>query len=489
MSTSTPLLAGLAGLAAVSGAPAQAETPVWRLHDDHVLGTSLDVTIVARSQAAAMMAAGAARAEIDRLDSILSGWRDDSELSALNASTERVVSPELFAVIRAAEGWRETTDGAFDGRMGATTAALRAGQGGEGRLIKASAVTLDPATRTVRRPDGVTFDLDGVAKGYVIDQALTAARAASPDVEGMMVDIGGDLRCWGRAPGGEGWRIGVAGACETADNAAPAAVLQLPVGAVAFSGRGARDLTLDGETHSHIVDPRNGRPVTGTVAACVVAPGAAQADALSTAFSAMTPEAAVAFADAAPGVETLIQTADGRRLASAGWQSLVDTRSGPRAELIRVADGPAWPKGFEVAVGYEIPKFAVGNYRSPYVVVWVTDENKALVRVITMLGDDAKYTPDNYVFWRRYGRKAPGLDAVAKPTRAPGKYGLVWDGKDQVGKPVAQGRYTIHVEAVREHGGHSYTSSDLDLRAAPTTASIAGKDELGAISLRYGKKK
>lgn len=490
MLTSRALLTGLGALAVpvAASAAAPAETRVWRLHDDHVLGTSLDLTVVAESQAAAMIAAQAARAEIDRLDAVLSGWRDDSELAALNAADSHVASPDLFAVLRRAEAMRAATDGAFDGRMGATTAAWRAGTPDRAAPRRA-AVTLDPATRTVRRPEGVTFDLDGISKGYVIDKALAAARVASPSVSGLMVDIGGDLRCWGQAPTGGGWRIGVADACETADNAEPAAVLRLTSGAVAFSGRGARDLMVDGEAHSHILHPADGRPVTETAAVCVVAQAAMEADALSTAFAAMTPKAAVALADRTPGVETLIFGADGRRYASAGWQSLVDTRDGPGAELIRIADGPAWPKGFEVTISYEIPKIAAGNYRAPYVAVWVTDENKQLVRVVTMLGDNAKWIPDNYVFWRRYGRKTTGVEGAARPTRAPGKYSVVWDGRDQAGKPVGQGRYTIHVEAVREHGGHSYVSSDLDLRAAPASAALPGKDELGAVSLRYGKKR
>ncbi len=487
MQTSRALLTGLGALAALSAAPAQAETREWRLHEDHVLGASLDLTVTARTQAAAMIAADAARAEIDRLDLILSGWRDDSELAALNTSNERVVSPELFSVLQTAEAWRARTGGAFDARLGATTAARRAGL--DGGIPAAESVVLDAATRTVRRPDGVTFDLDGVAKGYVIDRALAAARKASPEITGLMVDIGGDLRCWGLSgqPSGA-WRIGVADACETADNAAPVVTLALNDAAVAYSGRGQRDVVIGGVPRNHILNPVDGAPATSP-GACVIAASAVDADALATAFSVMDADSAIALADRTPGVEALIFTAAGGRRASAGWSTLVDTSDGPRARLIRVADGPAWPKGFEVAIGYEIPKISVGNYRSPYVAVWITDENKQLVRVVTLLGDNIKWVPDNYVFWRRYGRKAPEVASTARPTRAPGKYSLVWDGKDQAGKPVAQGRYTVHVEAVREHGGHSYVSGDLDIGAKPVATQAPGKDELGGVTLRYGKKK
>ncbi len=490
MSISPTLLMGMASLAPVAEVlPATSQaSPVWRLHDDHVLGTSLDVTVIARTEVAATMAANAIRAEIDRLDRIFSGWRADSELSALNRSDTHVASPELFSLLQGAEAWRAQTGGAFDPRLGAATLALRAGAPGDALLSSAS-LTLDPANRSVRRSPGVIVDLDGVAKGHVIDRAVAAARAASPDVAGVMVDLGGDLRCRGASPGGEGWRIGIADACEMADNAPPLAVLTLSDGAVAFSGRGPRDHVVDGTPAGHLLDPATGRPAEGVLGACVTARTAAEADALATAFAVMPPRKAIALANVRPGVEALIQTADGRRLISAGWRYLVDTPEKSRVRLIRVADGPAWPRGFEMAIGYEIPKIAVGNYRSPYVAVWVTDENKQLVRVITMLGDNSKWIPDNYVFWRRYGRKTPAVETVARPTRAPGRYSLVWDGRDQTGRPVAQGRYTIHLEAVREHGGHSYLSTDLDLRAAPVTGAIAGRDELGGVTLRYGKKR
>src|SRR4051794_20576391 len=83
-----------------------------RFHEDHVLGTSLDATLMAADAAQAERALAAARAEIGRLDGVLSGHRSDSELSVLNANpaNDVAVSPDLFAVIAAAEQWRARTD-------------------------------------------------------------------------------------------------------------------------------------------------------------------------------------------------------------------------------------------------------------------------------------------------------------------------------------------------------------------------------------------
>ena len=79
------LLAGAALIPAAVSQPAQAA--VQRFHDDHVLGTSMEFLVAGADTATALRALGAARAEIARLDRVLSGWRPDSELARLNAST------------------------------------------------------------------------------------------------------------------------------------------------------------------------------------------------------------------------------------------------------------------------------------------------------------------------------------------------------------------------------------------------------------------
>src|SRR5690606_25492791 len=120
-SSLTRLLLGALALPPALAFPAAAAE--HRFHDDHVLGTSFDLVIRGGDAAQALAALWAARAEIDRLDRVLSGWRDDSELSGLNRSTGRfAASSDLFEVIAACEVWRTATDGAFSARLGAVEA-------------------------------------------------------------------------------------------------------------------------------------------------------------------------------------------------------------------------------------------------------------------------------------------------------------------------------------------------------------------------------
>jgi thiamine biosynthesis lipoprotein len=236
-----------------------------------------------------------------------------------------------------------------------------------------------------------------------------------------------------------------------------------------------RDRQIGDGGVSHLLDPRNGQPAP-RVQAAVTAPTAMEADALATALAVLPVEQGLALAERRPGVEALI-VAGRQRLATTGWQEDCQAAS-------------AWPAGFAVEVAYEIPKFDAANYRKPYVLIWVTDADKTLIRTLAIQGTKPQYQEENYVWWRRYGRKQPGLlDAIGKPTRAPGRYTVGWDGTDASGRRVPQGRYLIHVEAAREHGGHTYQAIEVTLAAAPAAGAAAAKDELGATQVRYAKSK
>lgn len=470
----------LPALVAAAASPAGVASDTWSFHLDHVLGTSFDMAVAAPSEAEARFAFAAATTEIARLNRALSAWRDDSELAALNRTETMPVSPDLFAVISACEAWRVRTGGAFSARMGRLHEAWSEASDRVPDNVELCAaatqaergdVVLQADSRTIRRPEAVRFAPDGLAKGYIIDAALAAARRVAPCVNGVMIDIGGDVACWGAAP----WRVGVADPAQLADNASPLVVLNLANQALAVSGPGPRDRRIGGEAYSHLLDPRTGQPAP-RIQAAVIAPTAMEADALATALAVTPVEQGLALAERRPGVQALL-VAEGRRHATSGWEAACQTAS-------------ALPAGFAVEVAYEIPKIEAANYRKPYVLVWVTDADKNLIKTLVIQGTKKEYQEDNYVWWRRYGRKQPGLlDAIGKPTRPPGRYIVGWDGLDANGKRAPQGHYLIHIEAAREHGGHTYQVIDVNLAAAPTTGSAPAKDELGAAQVRYGRAK
>ncbi len=490
----------LAGAAIACFASAAAAQTVQRFDEDHVIGTSLTVVTVARESLSGQLAHRAAKAEIARLDAVLSTWRDDSELSRLNASAERTpVSPDLFAVLSSAEAWRVRTGGAFSARLGAVEQAWRRGaQGGQvpkPQTISALAeqadhanVQLDHEALTVAR-SGAAFAIDGLAKGYILDAALAAARRAAPGLRGMLIDIGGDMRCFGQSPSEAGWMVGVAepGA---ADNASPAQRLRLGDQAVATSGMGKRDLTISDCRYSHVLSPFDGQSVE-TKAVTVVAATAMDADALASAASVLPPHRALELISATPGAQAHIVGADGITYSSAGWARLL----APVVAKANVADCAAipaakpWPAGFTVDINYTIPEAQSGRSRPPFLVVWITDAKGQMVRTLFHLGDHPqRYLDSNYVWWDAFSQKSPDLLAtVTRPSRRPGQYDVQWDGKDDDGRLVGQGAYVVNIEAAREHGGHSYQRIPLTLGDKPASGSGAASAELGDSTVVYGK--
>ena len=112
----------------------------YDFHHDHVMGTSLDLTVFADSESQARSAEVATLDEIERLDSILSTYKAGTEISRLNASTMATAcSPDLFALLVLYQRWSKATGGALS-----ATPNHREG------------VVLDRATRTVTRAANAT---------------------------------------------------------------------------------------------------------------------------------------------------------------------------------------------------------------------------------------------------------------------------------------------------------------------------------------------
>ncbi|HBK45729.1 MAG TPA: DUF2271 domain-containing protein, partial [Xanthomonadaceae bacterium] len=84
-----------------------------------------------------------------------------------------------------------------------------------------------------------------------------------------------------------------------------------------------------------------------------------------------------------------------------------------------------------------------------------------------------------------YGRNDPAAAlGIARPTRAPGRYTLAWDGRDDRGRAMAPGTYVLRAEAAREHGGHELLAVPFALGAGAAVVERRGERELGRIVLR-----
>lgn len=479
---------------AIGQARAQENSHSYQRED--VLGTSMTFTVVGEQRAHADAALSAALDEIERLSKIVNTYDTGSEISRLNRTQSAVVSEDLFSVLQSCEYWRVKSDNGFSCRLGEITAAWQEAQDTSvaparpalrllAGKIRRTEITLEPETREVARVDPVLFDTNGLAKGYIIDKAIGAARGAAPKARGLMLDIGGDIRIWGDPPEGDTWRIGVDDPMADADNAPPLTVLSLAGGAVATSGRGKREFTVGEKSYPHILSPQDGWPMEETAAATVFANEAEVADALATAFSVMKVQAALALTDSLADVEVLLATKDGRQFVSDGWRAIAD-----RPPFAAKDDGTmrtSWPEEYRLVINYEVPEIDAPKYRAPYLAIWITDEKKAIVSAIAMLGEIARWQEENYVWQRRYGRKNPALvDAMSEPSRKPGEYRFVWDGVDDFGERRAQGDYVLNIESAREFGDHKLVQVPLSLGDTSFTISQVADGEVGEIGIEYG---
>jgi thiamine biosynthesis lipoprotein len=230
---------------------------------------------------------GDAREIVDQvvaeIDLACSRFRDDSELTAVNAAAGEPVrvSPLMLDAVQAAVRAAELTDGDVDPTVGGAVIALGydrdysliGAQGEPAPRVRATAVPgwravqVNPAAGTVRVARGVTLDLGATAKALAADRA--AVRAADVTGCGVLVSLGGDIAMCGEAPSG-GWRIRVTDD-HRSDISAPGQSITLSGGGLATSSTTVRRWRVaDGVAH-HLVNPATGQPAAGpwrTVSVC-----------------------------------------------------------------------------------------------------------------------------------------------------------------------------------------------------------------------------
>ena len=76
---------------------------------------------------------------------------------------------------------------------------------------------------------------------------------------------------------------------------------------------------------------------------------------------------------------------------------------------------------------------------------------------------------------------------MSSATRPPGKYTVRWDGKDNQGQTVKPGKYTICIEAAREHGTYQVIRQELDFGGPPRQVQLPGNTEIASVALDYRK--
>lgn len=261
-----------------------------------LLGTFVVVAIRSSDRAKVHEAISTAFDEVRRLDAVLSLHRPDSELVRLNSQAGAAavtVSVDLFRVLQQAQAIAQMSDGSFDVTIrpladvwGFISKEQRLPTEEEIKavltLVNYRLVELDSEGRTVRfLAPGVSLDLGGIAKGYIVDRALEILKAHGfPE---CLIRAGGDLRVSGE------WDVQI----EDPAKQGRRQLINLKDAAISTSGSYENYVQAPGKRYGHILDPRTGWPAQGVIACSVTAPTCMESDVLATAFFVLGPERAL----------------------------------------------------------------------------------------------------------------------------------------------------------------------------------------------------
>jgi thiamine biosynthesis lipoprotein len=301
------------------------------------MGTIIQMTVVGVTEERAAPALEAAMAEMDRLERLLSEWRDDSEISRINQAAGQhpvKVSVDTMANIRVGIEVSKWSDGAFD----LSWAALRGlylFQPGQQRvpsdaelaerlpLVNYKNIVVDEKAQTVfLRRKGMLLGTGGIAKGYALEKAAEILSKAG--LENYMFFGGGQVVVHGKK-GNRGWRVGV----QHPRMNDYFGFIEAERGSIATSGDYEHAFIKDGTRWHHIIDLKTGRPVQHTTAVTVISDSAFYADAIDTALFIMGPDKALAKLATAPGpkADVLIVDKDMRLYLSPGMEQRLIIRA------------------------------------------------------------------------------------------------------------------------------------------------------------------
>lgn len=309
-----------------------------------VMGTFAQIRLHCRDKKTGLNALAAAKAAINHVDQLMSTYRPDSQLSAVNrdaADRPVNVSRETFDLLTRSIEYSRLSQGGFDITVPPLIQLWKqAAKNDQEPNQQQLAATLESVgyenleliedadgTLSVRFDQpGMSLDVGAIAKGYAVDVALQATRL--PGIPAALVDIGGEIACFGPGRDQDGWRVGVQNpfAPDTDNQLIQSArwILRLDNCAVATSGNYRRYVTVAGRKFSHIIDPHTGRPAAKLPSVTVIAPNATDADALATVISVIGPEKGLALVESLDGVEALLvagNAAQSREIRSSGFHA------------------------------------------------------------------------------------------------------------------------------------------------------------------------
>ncbi|MDH4227895.1 MAG: FAD:protein FMN transferase [Deltaproteobacteria bacterium] len=295
-----------------------------------VMGTELKVKIyssTAAEEAAALNGFDAVLKEFQRIEDMMSEWKEGSAISEINrnAGIQPVrTPPELFTVIRASIEVSKITGGAFDVSWAAMRGLWNFTPGSEKvpdkkgiekrlPLVNYKNIIIDEKNMTVfLKKKGMAIGLGAIAKGYAVDMAMMELKKLG--MNNALITAGGDMRVQGKE-GSEKWRIAVKHPRDKTK-----LLLSLPLENISISTSGdyERYFIKDNVLYHHIMSPKTGYPARGARSVTIIGPDTMTTDALATAVFVMGAKEGMALVEKLPGIEAIIIDTEGSMTKSSG---------------------------------------------------------------------------------------------------------------------------------------------------------------------------
>jgi FAD:protein FMN transferase len=294
------------------------------------MGSELKLTAWSSDERGAQKLFDEVFARFDHLDSMMSVWRQGSDILRLNdAAGEHPVhvSPEVIEVLRIAQQVSEWTDGKFDVTFGALSDLWRFDDQDKNDripdhdevqrrlpLINYRALVLDPAAGTAfLQHKGMRAHLGGIGKGYAVEQAVKVFRDGG--LQNFMIQAGGDLYVGGTKDG-RPWKLGIND--PRGPGGSSFAMIELSNATFSTSGDYERFFMKDGIRYHHIIDPSTGEPARLCRSVTLVSPSPVLADAVSKGVFILGPEKGMALIERLPDLEGVIVSSKNEVVVSSG---------------------------------------------------------------------------------------------------------------------------------------------------------------------------
>lgn len=295
---------------------------------DGIMGTRITVELWADNAPAGNELIDAVLTEMRRIDTSMSTYKADSEVSGVNrkaAGEWVVITPELFDLLQTSLQFSRITEGAFD----ITYASVgylydfRHHQRPDSKHIANALpgvdyrhLLLDAANHSVHfARDGMRIDLGGIGKGYAVDRSITLLQARG--VTRALVTAGGDSRIIGDRFG-QPWIIGIRHPDRKNE-----VIAKIPLADAALSTSGDYERYFDenGVRYHHIIDPKTGDSARKVRSATIIGPNATRTDGLSKTAFVLGPQKAIEIYNRMDDIDAVLVTPEGQVLYTKGLEA------------------------------------------------------------------------------------------------------------------------------------------------------------------------